>query len=227
MRRQYPKLEGGEYRLGITLRDVAAGIGTITFVDPETGEFGGLGHGICDAESGNVIEMQTGDALEVVLGGIHRGEAGNPGELSGVMTDICIGSLEVNTEVGVFGSIKKDRIDKLGNIYEVGKKSEVKAGEATIISTVKNGKKAEYKVEIYDIDQSSTGSKSFKIRVKDPALVAITGGIVRGMSGSPIIQNGKLIGAVTHVLVNDPTTGYGIFIENMLNTSTNSQKKAA
>ena len=102
-----------------------------------------------------------------------------------------------------------------------------KAGEATIISTVKNGKKAEYKIEIYDIDQNSQGSKSFKIRVKDPALIAITGGIVRGMSGSPIIQNGKLIGAVTHVLVNDPTTGYGIFIENMLSKCSSSQKKAA
>lgn len=222
-----PKLEGGEYQLGITLRDVAAGIGTITFIDPETGEFGGLGHGICDSESGNVIEMQRGDALEVVLGGIHKGEAGCPGELSGVMTDITIGTLNTNTEVGVFGYINKERISELGEAYEVAKRSEVKAGEATIISTVKNGKKAEYKIEIYDIDQNSQGSKSFKIKVKDPALIAITGGIVRGMSGSPIIQNGKLIGAVTHVLVNDPTTGYGIFIENMLSKCSASQKNAA
>ncbi len=222
-----PKLEGGEYHLGITLKDVAAGIGTITFIDPKTGEFGGLGHGICDSESGKVIEMQNGQALEVVLGGIHKGECGSPGELSGIMTDKVIGNLNVNTEVGVFGTINKENISELGEIFEVAKKSEVKAGEATIISTVKNGKKAEYKIEIYDVDQSSTGSKSFKIRVKDPALVAITGGIVRGMSGSPIIQNGKLIGAVTHVLVNDPKTGYGIFIENMLSQTSAAQKKAA
>jgi stage IV sporulation protein B len=143
------------------------------------------------------------------------------------MTDKVIGNLNVNTEVGVFGTINKENISELGEIFEVAKKSEVKAGEATIISTVKNGKKAEYKIEIYDVDQSSTGSKSFKIRVKDPALVAITGGIVRGMSGSPIIQNGKLIGAVTHVLVNDPKTGYGIFIENMLSQKPAAQKKAA
>ena len=222
-----PKLEGGEYQIGITLRDIAAGIGTITFIDPESGEFGGLGHGICDSESGNVIEMQRGEALDVVLGGIHKGEAGSPGELSGIMTDNTIGILNTNTEVGVFGYINKERICELGEAYEVAKRGEVKAGEATIISTVKNGKKAEYKIEIYDIDQNSQGSKSFKIRVKDPALIAITGGIVRGMSGSPIIQNGKLIGAVTHVLVNDPTTGYGIFIENMLSKCSSSQKKAA
>lgn len=222
-----PRLEGSEYHLGITLRDTAAGIGTITFIDPESGEFGGLGHGICDSESGSVIEMQRGEALEVVLGGIHKGEAGSPGELSGVMTDTTIGTLNTNTEVGIFGYINKERICELGEAYEVAKRGEVKAGEATIISTVKNGKKAEYKIEIYDIDQNSQGSKSFKIRVKDPALIAITGGIVRGMSGSPIIQNGKLIGAVTHVLVNDPTTGYGIFIENMLSECNSSQKKAA
>ncbi len=222
-----PKLEEGEYRLGITLKDMAAGIGTITFIDPQTGEFGGLGHGICDSESGNVIEMQRGEAMEVVLGGIHKGEAGSPGELSGVMTDITMGTLNTNTDVGVFGYINKEKICELGQVYEVAKRGEVKAGEATIISTVKNGKKAEYKIEIYDIDQNSQGSKSFKIKVKDPALIAITGGIVRGMSGSPIIQNGKLIGAVTHVLVNDPTTGYGIFIENMLSINSASQKKAA
>ena len=222
-----PKLEDGEYRLGITLKDVTAGIGTITFIDPETGAFGGLGHGICDAESGNVIEMENGSALEVLLGGIHKGEIGNPGELSGIMTDKVIGSIGNNTEVGIFGKLSEQDLEKRGTIYEVASKDEVKAGEAKIISTLKNGKKSEYKIEIYDIDKNSTGSKSFKIKVKDPALTAITGGIVRGMSGSPIIQNGKLIGAVTHVLVADPTTGYGIFIENMLGASINNTNQKA
>lgn len=223
-----PKLENNEYRLGITLKDTAAGIGTITYIDPETGCFGGLGHGICDAESGAVIEIKSGSATEVLLGGIHKGEIGNPGELSGIMTEKLLGKIDKNTEVGVFGRLGST--DSLGNIstYEVASKDEVKAGEATIISTLKNGKKAEYKIEIYDIDKNSNGSKSFKIKVKDPALIAITGGIVRGMSGSPIIQNGKLIGAVTHVLVADPTLGYGIFIENMLNANASyAQKKAA
>lgn len=223
-----PKEEGGEWRLGITLKDMTAGIGTITFIDPESGEFGGLGHGICDPESGAVIDMQSGSAMEVVLGGIHKGAVGSPGELSGIMSDKTIGDIYVNTEVGVFGKLDKVADDTLENAYPIATRGEVCLGEATIISTVKNGKKAEYKVEIYDIDKDSTGSKSFRIRVKDPALIAITGGIVRGMSGSPIIQNGKLIGAVTHVLVADPTEGYGIFIENMLSAEkSESQPKAA
>ena len=225
-----PKLEGGEYRLGVTLKDITAGIGTITFIDPKTGAFGGLGHGICDAENGSLIEMSMGNAMEVLLGGIHKGEIGCPGELSGIMTDKPIGEISKNTEVGVFGKLDQSNLSQYGSVYEVASKDEIKPGEATIISTLKNGKKAEYKIEIYDIDKSSSGSKSFKIKVKDPALTAITGGIVRGMSGSPIIQNGKLIGAVTHVLVADPTSGYGIFIENMLNVTdnvnNNSQKAA-
>ena len=222
-----PKLQDGEYRLGITLKDMTAGIGTITFIDPESGEFGGLGHGICDSESGAVTPMESGSAMEVVLGGIHKGAVGSPGELSGIITDSTIGSLTINSSVGVFGKLKKFDAQTCGKAYEIAHRNEVKAGEATIISTLKNGKKAEYKIEIYDIDQASTGSKSFRIRVKDPALLAITGGIVRGMSGSPIIQNGKLVGAVTHVLVADPTEGYGIFIENMLNTAKQAVPKAA
>ena len=221
-----PKLDEGEYRLGITLKDMTAGIGTITYIDPVSGEFGGLGHGICDSESGAVIEMESGYAMEVVLGGIHKGEVGSPGELSGIMTDTAIGRIAVNTSVGVFGKLESFSASS-ENAYEIAQKGDVQAGEATIISTVKNGKKAEYKIEIYEIDKSSEGSKSFRIRVKDPALIAITGGIVRGMSGSPIIQNGKLVGAVTHVLVADPTEGYGIFIENMLNSSKQVQPKAA
>ena len=221
-----PKLDEGEYRLGITLKDMTAGIGTITYIDPVSGEFGGLGHGICDSESGAVIEMESGSAMEIVLGGIHKGEVGSPGELSGIMTDTAIGRIAVNTSVGVFGKLESFNASS-ENAYEIAQKGDVQAGEATIISTVKNGKKAEYKIEIYEIDKSSEGSKSFRIRVKDPALIAITGGIVRGMSGSPIIQNGKLVGAVTHVLVADPTEGYGIFIENMLNASKQVQPKAA
>ncbi|MBR5144979.1 MAG: SpoIVB peptidase [Clostridia bacterium] len=225
-----PKLEGDEYRIGITLKDVTAGIGTITFIDPNTGEFGGLGHGICSAENGSLIDMTEGTAMDVALGGVHKGEAGSPGELSGVMADSACGKIYLNTDVGVFGKLNGIDDKLRGSIFEVGSKNDIVTGEATIISTVKNGKKAEYKIEIFDIDRDSTGSKSFKIKVKDPALLAISGGIVRGMSGSPIIQNGKLVGAVTHVLVNDPTVGYGIFIENMLKcakNANNSGQKAA
>ena len=213
-----PRLEDGEYRLGISLRDGAAGLGTVTFVDRESGMFGGLGHGICDAESGEIISMQSGEVCGVVLGGVHKGECGKPGELCGILTDTDLGDLSVNSECGVFGIIT-DPTMLSGSELEIAKKSEVRQGAATILSTIKNGKTAEYKIEIYDIDQSSTGSKSFRIRVTDETLKALTGGIVRGMSGSPIIQGGKLVGAVTHVLVADPTEGYGIFIENMLSVA--------
>ncbi len=223
-----PMLSDGEYKLGVSLRDGALGIGTVTFIDPETGVFGGLGHGICDSESGEIISMRSGDVTGVILGGIHRGERGKPGELTGILTDEDIGDLYSNSECGVFGIIDPSEFNT-DKAIPVGKRETVHEGEATIISTVKNGRKSEYKIEISEIDKSSDGSKSFKIKVIDPALKALTGGIVRGMSGSPILQDGRLIGAVTHVMVNDPTEGYGIFIENMLNSANtqNSQKKAA
>ena len=213
-----PTLVDGEYKLGMTLRDGAAGIGTVTFVDPRTGAFGGLGHGICDNETGNVVPMESGEICDVVLSGVHKGESGKPGELCGILTKEKLGVLSKNCDCGVFGSVDASKLD-VGSPIPLGHKDEVVAGEAKIISTIRNGKSAEYKVEIFDVDKTSDGSKSFKIRVTDPTLIAMTGGIVRGMSGSPIIQNGKLIGAVTHVLVANPTEGYGIFIENMLNAA--------
>ena len=212
-----PSFEDGEYRLGLTLRDGAAGLGTVTFIDPKTGLFGGLGHGICDADSGEVISMESGEVCGVVLGGIHKGEIGKPGELCGVLTEKDIGDLTVNCECGVFG-IMTD-LPSSATPVPIARRNEITEGEATIISTLKNGKTAEYKIEIYDIDISSEGSKSFRIRVTDETLKALSGGIVRGMSGSPIIQDGKLVGAVTHVLVANPTEGYGIFIENMLSAA--------
>lgn len=221
-----PQLEDGEYKLGLTLRDGAAGLGTVTFIDPESGLFGGLGHGICDADSGEVISMDSGEVCGVILGGIHKGESGKPGELCGVLTDKDVGDLTLNSECGVFGIITD--IPSSAQPISIGRRDEIVEGEATIISTLKNGKTSEYKIEIYDIDRDSDGSKSFRVRVIDETLKALTGGIVRGMSGSPIIQNGKLVGAVTHVLVADPTEGYGIFIENMLNAAdfTSLQKAA-
>lgn len=224
-----PTLEDGEYKLGLSLRDGAAGLGTVTFIDRESGRFGGLGHGICDSESGEIISMESGEVCGVVLGGIHKGECGKPGELCGILTDTDLGDLAVNSECGVFGIIT-DPSMLSGRELEISSRDEVKEGEATILSTLKNGNTAEYKIEIYDVDRSSRGSKSFRIRVTDETLKALTGGIVRGMSGSPIIQGGKLVGAVTHVMVADPTEGYGIFIENMLaeaeNVNYNSHKAA-
>ncbi len=221
-----PREVSGEYKLGCVLREGAAGIGTITYIDPSTLEFGGLGHGICDSTTGEVLEMTGGAVTGVVLGGVVRGEAGKPGELTGILTDKMSGDIDLNTDCGIFGTL--DTLPKLlSEPLPCAHRSEVEAGEATIISTLKNGATLKYKVELYDINKSSTGTKSFKVRVTDEALLAISGGIVRGMSGSPIIQNGMLVGAVTHVMIDDPSSGYGIFIENMLNAAQMPMAKAS
>ena len=219
------RADDGSYRLGITVRDGTAGIGTVTFIDPATGAFGGLGHGICDAESGEVIPMRDGAVTEVTLGGVKRGEVGKPGELHGVLRSRTTGVLYTNSDCGVFGHF--DTLPTGKEALPIATRDEVKAGAATILSTVHGGEPCSYEVTIGDIDYQSDGTKSFTVKVTDPALIAMTGGIVRGMSGSPIIQNGKLVGAVTHVMVADPTEGYGIFIENMLNASEVALPKAA
>ena len=213
-----PTSKDGSLRLGLGLQDGAAGIGTITFIDKETGIFGGLGHPICDKETGEIIEMRTGQATEVVLGGVKKGKSGTPGELTGVLTEEIRGELYKNCECGLFGKLNAEELQGLEEIA-VGKKEEITEGKAEIISTIKNGKTARFNIEIHDINLDAEGNKCFKIKVTDAALMAINGGIVRGMSGSPIIQNGKIVGAVTHVLVADPTEGYGIFIENMLSAA--------
>ena len=219
--------EQGVKKMGLALRDSAAGIGTVTYINPQTNEFGGLGHGIFDSDSGELFEVGTGTATGVILGGVHKGASGKPGELTGVLTDKAIGEVYSNTECGVFG--KFSNVPTASSTpLPIGKREEIHEGAATILSTVKNGRIYEYSIKIHDIDLSSDGSKSFKIKVTDPVLIAETGGIVRGMSGSPIIQDGKLIGAVTHVMVANPCEGYGIFIENMLNTANwQAQPKAA
>lgn len=217
-----PKSEDGEYKLGITLRDGAAGIGTITYIDPKTGNFGGLGHGICDADTGDVIEISSGVVTGVILGGVQKGAAGKPGELSGILNDKPIGTVYKNTECGVFGKLQLPPGQSEYLELPIGSSDTVHTGNAYIYSTVKNGKCTKFNIEITEICSSAKETKSFKIKVTDPALLAITGGIVKGMSGSPIIQDGKLVGAVTHVMVADPTEGYGIFIENMLNAASDS-----
>ena len=221
-----PRLKDGEYKLGVNLRSKTAGIGTITYIDPTTRAFGGLGHGVTDNESGSLVSIEKGEVHNVVLGGCKRGESGRAGELTGVLKQNCYGSIFLNTGVGVFGILDEIPTD-LDAPLPVASRTEIKEGEAEIISTVKNGKRMRYKIKIEDVDYTSTSSKSFKIKVTDPVLVALTGGIVRGMSGSPIIQNGKLVGAVTHVMVADPTEGYGIFIENMLNAANIPMAKAS
>ena len=218
--------EDGKYKTGMYVRDSGAGIGTVTYIMPQTLEFGGLGHGICDGESGKLIPMQRGSVVDVTISGVVKGLVGNPGEVRGYFSSGKTGTLLRNTECGVFGAFAK-LPQSAGTLMSVGTKDEMRTGEAYILSTLDGTTPQKYRIEISDIRLNATGNKCFTVKVTDPALLGKSGGIVQGMSGSPIIQNGKIVGAVTHVLVNDPTTGYGIFIENMLNAAQMPMAKAS
>jgi stage IV sporulation protein B len=195
------------------LKDSTAGVGTVTYVIPETGEFAGLGHGICDIDTGKPLPLARGIVSGVNISGIKKGSPGSPGELRAGFMGGKVGILTDNRNTGVYG-ILSEHPDLVP--IELGKREEICEGKAHIISTLDNSGAKEYEVELSAINKSSTGSKSFVVTVTDKALLEKTGGIVQGMSGSPIVQNGRLVGAVTQVFVNDPTRGYGIFIENML-----------
>ena len=217
--------ENNTYKAGIWIRDSLSGIGTVTYYHPKTGEFGGLGHGICDIDTGTLVPIAGGTVLDVSVTEIVKGEAGKPGELRGFLKQHKKGSLLKNSECGVFGILFP--IPENGKKVEVAKAGEIHAGEATIVTALEGETPQEYTIKITDIHTDAKASKCFGITVTDPTLIAKTGGIVQGMSGSPIIQNGKLVGAVTHVLVGDPTRGYGIFIENMLNAAQSQEQPKA
>ncbi len=214
---QYSESEK-KYTLGLWLKDSGAGIGTLTYVLSD-GSFGGLGHGICDGDTGELIPIYNGSVLGVTINGIVKGQRGDPGELKGYFNSSKVGALYKNTENGVFGALTQMPNAITDKTYSIGLKNELKEGKATIICTLDDNVRREYSIEISNINKTATGNKCFTIKITDEKLLNATGGIVQGMSGSPIIQNGKLVGAVTHVLINDPTTGYGIFIENMLTQS--------
>ncbi len=207
------KADDGRFVAGMWVRDSASGIGTVTFIDPRTGAFGALGHGICDGDSGTLLPLSRGIVTDAVVTGIEKGAKGAPGELRGYLKSEKKGVLNKNTGCGVFGVLVDPPATEA---IPIALSSGVHTGEAVIRCTLENGKTEEYKIEITEIHGHSE-NKSFTVKVTDPRLLEKTGGIVQGMSGSPIIQGGKLIGAVTHVMVNDPTKGYGVFIENMLN----------
>ncbi len=196
-----PRLEESGYKTGIWVRDSGAGIGTVTFIDPKTGLFGGLGHGICDTDTGKPMPLGRGVLLGVNIGGITKGAAGDPGEIRGSFRQEKLGAVTGNTDRGIFGIYSKIPTSLYGAL-PIAHKDEVRGGAATILCTLEDGKIGEYKVELSSIDPGADGGRCFTVKVTDPALIAQTGGIVQGMSGSPIIQNGKLVGAVTHVCVN-------------------------
>ncbi len=206
-----------KYHIGMTVRDAATGIGTMTFYDPENHTFAALGHGICNAENGETIPSDGGIILASDVVAVKKGERGVPGELKGVFRKDgeALGNIIQNNDCGIFGEYTT--FPKTCAETAVSPKNEVHTGAAYIMADIGGGTVREYKAEITRVMPRSTApSKGMTIKIRDDELIKKTGGIVRGMSGSPIIQDGKLVGAVTHVFVNDPTRGYGIFIENML-----------
>ncbi len=211
--------EEGKYKSGMYVKDSGAGIGTVTYIVPDSLSFGGLGHGICDGETGKLVPMQRGSVVGVTISGVVKGLSGSPGEVRGYFSSGKSGTLLKNTECGVFGAFASLPENITGELMSIGTRSTLKSGKAYILCTLDGTTPQKYEVEISDIHVNSSTNKCFTVKVTDEALIEKSGGIVQGMSGSPIIQNGKLVGAVTHVLINDPTTGYGIFIENMLANS--------
>lgn len=207
------KDDHGVYKAGIWVKDSVAGIGTVTYIIPESKEFGGLGHGICDAESGEIIPFLCGEAYDAHITGVKKGKPGDPGELRGYFGKDAKGVIDKNEITGVFGTL--DDVPQKATVG-IALKNKVREGDAKILCSVDGEKVKEYTAQITCILSKESATKNFIVRITDKELIEKTGGIVQGMSGSPIIQNGMLVGAVTHVLVNDPTRGYGIFIENML-----------
>lgn len=208
-----------KYKLGIWVKDNIQGLGTLTYLTMNS-EFGALGHGIHDSDSGELLQIEKGSVYETNIVGVQKGVKGEPGGLEGVIVYNRynkIGTIETNTENGIYGRINNvDTIFDEQEAMKICDKEDIKLGAATIRCTV-DGKLREYRIKIKNVDYYTADvNKGIIIEIVDKELLELTGGIVQGMSGSPIIQDGKIVGAVTHVLVNDPTRGYGIFIEDML-----------
>ena len=212
-----PEITANGPRLGVYLKQGITGVGTVTWYEPESGSFGALGHGVNDCD-GKLIEMEQGRVYNASVLTVKTGKSGEPGQLMSAMTGGGeIGAIGKNTVQGIFG---KAQLSIKEEMLPVGQKEDVRTGDAVIRSTVSGNQVQEYSVEIVKVypNSGSTG-RNMVLKVTDQDLLSATGGIVQGMSGSPIIQDGKLIGAVTHVLINDPSMGYGIFIENMLDAA--------
>ncbi len=210
-----PVSTDGAYKLGLWIRDSMAGIGTVTFFDPETGQFGALGHGVNDIDTGRLLPLEDGAIMGATVASVKKGQSGAPGQLTGSFDDLTdIGQVTANTDYGIFGILDNKSLWD-GEVLETAEIDEIKNGPAQIISNVEGDKVERFDVEIIK-QNDSRDDRNMVIKVTDEKLLEITGGIVQGMSGSPIIQNGKLVGAVTHVLVGDPTKGYGVYIENMM-----------
>lgn len=210
----------GVCRLGAWIRDSMAGIGTLTYYDPASGVYGALGHGITDVDTHQLMPLSSGSIMETTVKAVKKGTRGDPGELKGdfsVQRDV--GTVSANTEGGIFGTVDDQEFLREASAIPVASAEEVTLGTATILATISGSETQEYAVEIVKLYDGTQPTRNLLLRVTDERLLNTTGGIVQGMSGSPILQNGKFVGAVTHVLVNDPQQGYGILMENMLHAA--------
>ena len=212
-RTAYSETEG-KYKAGIWIRDSAAGIGTMTFFDPQRKTFAALGHGVCDVDTGEILPVFEGDIVKADVNGCYKGQKGKAGELCGVFSSESKGVLYLNSKYGVYGELFS--LPETDTLYPVAFNDEVKKGKAQIVSTVDEKGPQLYDIEITKISEENSEDKNLVIKITDDDLLSKTGGIVQGMSGSPVIQDGKLVGAVTHVFINDPTQGYAIFSRTML-----------
>ncbi len=212
-------LGSDDIKFGFWARENIAGIGTITFIDPETGKFSAIGHGISDSQTGALVDIETGRISRANITNIKLGKKGEPGEIIGYILNDgnILGTVENNTNFGIYGNINKESLGFFSkNLIEIGKKEEIRLGPAQIYSCVNN------EIKVYDVEitkvfyQNKPDEKSFVIKITDYELLGLTNGIIQGMSGCPVIQNNKIVGAVTHVFMNDPTKGYGIYIEWIL-----------
>ncbi len=214
----------GQWRAGMWVRDSSAGVGTLTFADEELGVFAGLGHPISDSDTGESVALRSGEIVPCEITGCSAGTAGSPGELKGhFLSAHAIGTIRINGENGVYGTT---RTHFSGQLREIAFAQEVVTGPAEIWATIEGETPRAYRIQIERVSDADP-RRNLVIRVTDPSLLSATGGIVQGMSGSPILQNGRLVGAVTHVLVNDPTRGYGIFAQTMLEQAKNAVQNGA
>ena len=222
-----PVKSKNEYKIGLWVRDAAAGVGTLTFYEPSTNSFMALGHGISDIDTEKIVEISNGELITANIVSIKKGEKGKPGEKKGTIdSGNKIGEISKNTNLGVYGNVTNKSylgIDS-NNEMEVATRSEIKEGRAQIICQLDNNEKNKYNIEIEKIyTMNNEDNKSMLIKVTDEELLNKTGGIIQGMSGAPIIQNGKFVGAITNVLVNDPTQGYAIFADMMIKQMRNTE----
>lgn len=209
--------ESGGCRAGLWVRDSSAGIGTVTFYDCENKLFAGLGHGVCDVDTGKIMPLSGGEAVRATVNGFYKSSPGDPGELCGVFSESVLGGLRVNSATGIFGELNEKISAKQ---MPVALESEVQEGAAQIVATLDGKEPRYYDAQITKIyPASGNGERNLIVKITDKELLEKTGGILQGMSGSPIVQNSMLVGAVTHVFVNDPTQGYGIFAQRMLETA--------